>query len=209
MLREGIDPAAVEQPSRSGSAATGSTRDPAAGRTTAKSRRSEIELDFVHCSLRTSLKRRSYGTASRPCCAATSDGASYLSSRVPSRRQSALSQSACWPNPGWRASPCGPRRIAITARATHTATTPGRPVKIAAIASSGTEMASCGRPGRRAGSVRLPRSPAGPVRGSSPRKPRRGPCRLPPVSRTRTVWSTWPPGRRPSARLSLRRLEQP
>ena len=40
------------------------------------------------------------------------------------------------------------------------------------------------------------RSPAGPVHGSSPRTPRPAPCRLPPVSRTRTVWSTWPTDRR-------------
>src|SRR6266545_3200368 len=43
------------------------------------------------------------------------------------------------------------------------------------------------------------RSPAGPVRDCSPRKPRPGTCRLRPVSRTRTVWSTWPIDRRRDA----------
>ena len=43
------------------------------------------------------------------------------------------------------------------------------------------------------------RSLAGPVRGSSPRKPRPATCRLRPVSRTRTVWSTWLTDRRRDA----------
>ena len=62
------------------------------------------------------------------------------------------------------------------------------------VSGSGTLVRAmlCGRPRRRAASVRLPAHSWDRDRGSSPRKPRPASCRLRRLSRTTTASSIWP-----------------